>query len=205
MNTLESIAKRRSIRKFCDKEIDKSLLEKILAAGMLAPSAKNSQPWKYVVVTGSQKNEMIEALRKGLRNEKEGHGLFNKNPYIQPLLKGAEHTFEIMEEAAVTLFVINTENSVEIEHFPVMQTFEEKIAETVNIQSIGASIENILLAALEYGIGSLWIADIVFAYREISKWLNTDKEIIAAISLGYPDEDPPRRPRKEMAAVVEWK
>jgi nitroreductase len=205
MNTLETIAKRRSIRKFLDKEIDKNILESILAAGIMAPSAKNRQPWKFVVITKSKRLEMLDVIKNGFENEKAGRGLIKNLAEYQPFLATAEYSLKVMGMAPVTIFVINTDNSFESDHFPITQTFEEKISEMSNIQSIGASIENILLAALDYGIGSLWICDIFFAYREISKWLNTDKEIIAAISLGYPSQDPAPRPRKEMSEVVEWK
>jgi nitroreductase len=43
-----AISKRRSIRKFLTKNIDKDIIEKILKAGITAPSAKNIQSWKFI-------------------------------------------------------------------------------------------------------------------------------------------------------------
>jgi nitroreductase len=200
MNTLEAIAKRRSIRKFLDREIERDTLEKILKAGIMAPSAKNSQPWKFVVVDHNKKPEMIKTIKTGFENEKAGKGFLKDNDAIGFFIPSAEHTLKIMEEAPVTIFIINT-NDV----FENNPSIDKKFGEMANVQSIGAAIENMILAALDYGIGSLWICDIFFAYRELSEWLHTDNEIIAALSLGYPNEDPPPRPRKEMSAVVEWK
>lgn len=74
-----------------------------------------------------------------------------------------------------------------------------------NIQSISASIQNMLLAATEKGIGSLWICDIYFAYAELCEWLNEDGQLIAAVAFGYPNEFPKERPRKKMEDVVEWR
>jgi nitroreductase len=74
-----------------------------------------------------------------------------------------------------------------------------------NIQSIGAAIENMILAALEYGLGSLWICDIYFAYGELEEWLGADSQIIAAVSFGYPNERPAATPRKPVRLVTEWK
>ena len=48
---------------------------------------------------------------------------------------------------------------------------DERVAEICNVQSVAAAIENMLLAAQELGIGSLWICDVFFAYPEISAWL----------------------------------
>jgi nitroreductase len=51
METLEAIMTRRSVRKFTDEPVDEKTIEKILRAGMQAPSAHNEQPWHFVVVT----------------------------------------------------------------------------------------------------------------------------------------------------------
>jgi nitroreductase len=50
MDTFDAIHKRRSIRKFLDKPIGEGLVQKLLAAAMQAPSARNQQPWQFVVI-----------------------------------------------------------------------------------------------------------------------------------------------------------
>ena len=50
MDALETIMSRRSIRKYTDESISDELLEKLLRAGMVAPSANNEQPWHFIVV-----------------------------------------------------------------------------------------------------------------------------------------------------------
>lgn len=47
---LEAIRKRQSVRSYQDKEIPEEILQQILEAGRLAPSACNNQPWKFIVV-----------------------------------------------------------------------------------------------------------------------------------------------------------
>lgn len=51
MDTLEAIFSRRSIRKYTDKIIETELVEKIIKAGMYAPSAGNAQPWHFIILT----------------------------------------------------------------------------------------------------------------------------------------------------------
>jgi len=74
--------------------------------------------------------------------------------------------------------------------------------DVLDIQSIGAAIQNMLLAAQELGLGSLWICDVFIAYEELCHWLGETGELIAAVSFGYADESPPARPRKPMREVV---
>lgn len=53
-NVLENIATRVSVRTYLDKSVDDATIEKLLRAGMAAPSAMNKQPWHFVVVTDKQ-------------------------------------------------------------------------------------------------------------------------------------------------------
>ena len=50
MNTLDAIHTRRSIRRYLDKPVNEELVQKLLAAAMQAPSARNQQPWQFVVI-----------------------------------------------------------------------------------------------------------------------------------------------------------
>lgn len=47
---MKEILERRSIRKYQDKRVEKSKIEKLLRAAMQAPSAVNQQPWEFLVV-----------------------------------------------------------------------------------------------------------------------------------------------------------
>ncbi len=59
MNTIESIENRRSIRNFKTNKISKEIVEDILNCGRLAPSAKNRQPWYFVIVQDEMKNKQV--------------------------------------------------------------------------------------------------------------------------------------------------
>ncbi len=50
MDTLEAIFTRRSIRSFTDERVSEQDLYDLLRAGMQAPSARNEQPWHFVVI-----------------------------------------------------------------------------------------------------------------------------------------------------------
>lgn len=61
---MNSIFERVSIRKFTDKQIEPEKLEKILRAGMQAPSSGNQQPWEYYVVTDSEIKSRLAETHK---------------------------------------------------------------------------------------------------------------------------------------------
>ncbi len=197
MEVMAAINNRRSIRKYNNTTVSHDDIERIIVAGMQAPSAKNRQPWRFVVVADGAKADMIKAMNKGLERETRCPKLPDSARYIV----GARHTLTIMEQAPVTVFILNPLNKMS--HFPT--NMEERFYETANIQSVGACIQNMLLAAIDFGYGSLWNCDIFFAYDEISEWLDTNEQIIAAVSFGVSAEDPKARARNNFTAIVEWK
>ena len=56
------IFRRRSIRKFLDKPIEKEQIERILKAGMQAPSAHNNQRWEFIVITEQSKKDRVAKM-----------------------------------------------------------------------------------------------------------------------------------------------
>lgn len=66
---LEIIYSRRSIRKYTNEPVPHSIIEKIIDAGRVAPSAKNRQPWKYLVYSGEAKARLLSIMKKGIEME----------------------------------------------------------------------------------------------------------------------------------------
>jgi len=58
-NFLELVQKRQSVRKYSDKAVEKEKIETCLQAAMLAPSACNAQPWKYIVVDNPEIKDKV--------------------------------------------------------------------------------------------------------------------------------------------------
>jgi nitroreductase len=189
MNTLEAISARRSIRKFKNTPIADETLRAILQAAIQAPSGKNEQPWRFVVVREDKRAEMIRIMREGI-------------DYVETLgisPGSSRWTATVMEHAPVTIFVFNDGT----EHTPGKLMWDEP-GDVVDVQSIGAAIQNMLLAAQDLGLGTLWIGDVFYAYNELIAWLGETHQLVAAVAAGYPDESPAARPRKPLEEVVRW-
>lgn len=183
MDLKEAIKSRRSIRKFENRTIDNRIIEEILYYGSLAPSGKNRQPWRFVIIQEDAElkseiaNIMIKKAEDKVKNGENAGSIVS--------------TAKIIKEAPVFIAVFNTWNN--------------KIINS-NLQSIGACIENICLTATDMGIGSLWICDIDCAFAEIENLLGKqDISLVAGISLGYPLEEPTARPRYSISELSEWK
>jgi len=188
MNTLDAIAARRSIRRFKDTPLSDGALQTILNAAVQAPSGNNRQPWRFVVVREDKRADMVRVMRDGMaariaRGDDIG---------------SSERTATAMEQASVTIFVFNPEGT----HPDSARSPQQTRRDVFDIQSIGAAIQNMLLAAQDIGIGSLWIGHVYNAYEELCDWLGEDGQMMAAVSFGHPDESPDARPRKPVSEVT---
>lgn len=194
---MKEIFERRSIRKYQSRTIPFEILKKIIYAALKAPSAKNRQPWKFIVLTSEAKEKFVSIMRQGIEKEENTKSLLpNSGSYIA----GAKHTATIMSQASALIVICNPTGHSLYENL----TPEEKIYERADIQSIGAAIQNMLLEATALGIGTLWICDTYFAYYDLKNYFADKGEIIAAVALGYPAENPSERPRKSFEEVVEF-
>jgi len=169
--------------------VPRELVEKVLAAAILAPSAKNRQSWRFVVLEGAAREKLARLMVDGA-GKLEARG---------ETTGSCRNSARIVSQAPVTILVFNAA----YEHAGLI--FDHLTYNAPDIQSIGGMVQTMLLAAVDLGLGSLWICDILYAYPLIRDWLGCRLEMVTAVSLGYPDEAPPPRPRTPWQQITEWK
>jgi nitroreductase len=182
MEVGEAIRGRRSIRKYTDKPVPMELVRAVLEAGTWAPSAKNGQQWRFTVLSGKAKDELTRLFRAELEKLSAKIGMTNMGSSFS--------SCRIMEQAPVLVMVWNAN--------------ETKLLEASSLQSVAAAIQNMLLKAHSVGLGSLWICDIYYAVRALTKHLKKPWTLVAAVTLGWPSEAPAPRPRKTLDEVSEF-
>ncbi|PRX21689.1 nitroreductase [Orenia metallireducens] len=186
MNTLRAIIDRRSIRKFQNKNIPQDMIAQLLELAIKAPSGKNRQPWRFIVLRGQSKRELVKIMNQKVKLLKK-----------QNLSVGSsELSINAISEAPVVILVFNP--------FSKDEQNNNHNRLLMDTQSIGAAIQTMLLAAQDIGLATLWICDVFYSKREICSWLNRRDELIAAVAIGYANQSPFPRPRKDLSEVVEW-
>lgn len=186
MDIIKAIEDRRSIRKFQDKTIPKEIIEKILELATKAPSGKNRQPWRFVVLQNSKKDDLVNIMKYSLNQYKK---------QIKPT-GSFELSINSINEASAVILVFNA-----------FSNFEEDYNHhrlLTDIQSIGAAVQTLILAAQNFKLGTLWICDIFHCDKEICSWLKRKEELVAAVAIGYPNQSPYPRLRKPLEEIVEW-
>lgn len=188
MRVEKAIEKRRSIKLFKNKKVDDKKIEKILYCGTLAPSAKNRQPWKFVVITNKDKIFEIANLMTQKQTVEVENYIKNKLKVRNTIIL----TAEVMRRAPVLILIFKSNN-------PNWQT-----GDTI---SIGACIENMCLKAVEYGLAAVIIRDVFYSLNDICKsvnWNDEEYELSTALVIGYADEKPPIKPKKHYKDVTTW-
>lgn len=66
MEIMEAIRTRRSIRKYEDKPISEEMIRKMLKAAMMAPSAGNAQPWRFIVINERERLDAMKGIHPHL-------------------------------------------------------------------------------------------------------------------------------------------
>jgi nitroreductase len=157
---LNFLISRRSIRKFKPNPVPDELILKVLDVARYAPSARNSQPWVFIVV---------------------------KDPEIKKKLANVHVWAKPLENAPVGIVVAcNTEVS----------------PESYQVDCANATMQ-IMLAAHALGLGTVWLQTLRNV-SEIQEIVGLPKNYVpvAMLALGYPDERPSPKKRKELKEIV---
>lgn len=194
----DPIFTRRSIRKFSKRNVSLEQIDAMLNAARAAPSAKNRQPWRFIVFGGEPKSELESCMECGLLREEFEVPLLPKSGSG---LSDAKNTLRIIKEAPVLIVVVNTNGSSPF----VPVSGDERFTEICDTLSIGAAIQNMLLTAERLCLGTLWIANTCFAYTELTEFLQTKGQLVGAVAVGYAEEAPAARPRKTGDETFEYR
>lgn len=172
------ITQRQSVRKYTDQIIEKEKLTQCLEAARLAPSASNSQPWKFTMVTENQKVKEVAAA------------CFSDGKVI--------NKFALQVPAFV---VITLEKARLITRLAMMIKKKEW-----PLIDIGITATHFCLQAAELGLGTCMIGWFNDAKLRKALDIPKDKTIALVISVGYAPDDYPLRKkiRKSVDEVVSW-
>lgn len=188
MNTvIEAIKKRRSVRAYNARPISRDILNAVIEAGNEAPSAMNSQPWRFVVVEDSEaKRKLLGAALPQAKKFTEMVKEIYPVRYEAIKKRYAELPDPIYYSAPTIVFVIG--NGRYAGH------------------SCPLACENMMLAAHSLGLGSCWVGfgAMVLEDPEVRNLLELkeDESIFGPILLGYPKGETARPPKRE--PKVKW-
>ena len=185
MEVMQAIRERRSVRKYLPQPIPDEAIQTILEAARWAPSWANTQCWRLIIV---RDQETRAKLAETLRSRKPG---------------GKNSATDAVREAPVVI-VACAERGLS-----GCLTGEDKKGQPATEKGegwlmfdVGLAMQNATLAAHALGLGTVHIG--MFDTNEVIRILGIPDNIVVVelMVLGWPDEKPPTRPRKEISEFV---
>jgi len=220
MDIIEAIKTRKSIRDFKKDPVPQAVIREILEISCRTPSAMNTQPWEFTVITkdtlDSVKSAAVEKLQAGVKphSEHSVSGWPKESVYRNRQVELGKELFRIMD-----IKKDDADKRAEwmergFRYFNAPSTIiicvDRMLAEGTPIFDIGAVTQTICLTALHYGLGTC-IENQGVMYPEVLRELcniSDDKQIIIAIAIGYPNWDFPANQletsREPIDAVTTW-
>jgi nitroreductase len=187
MDVFEAIHHRRSHRMYKPDLPSKEVLQKVIDAGLWAPSGVNAQPWEITVMAGKVRDEFVALVSQATRfllPELQKMGVPEKGQEL--VMKFFKNLGGAPVVIAVTLFK-NPDPGINM----------------AILQSGAALFQNMLLAAEAEGLGTCWMTGANYLETEILKFLGKeDQQLLAITPIGYSAKEPPVVPRKERE--VRW-
>ena len=203
MEVSTAIMKRASIRRFKPAPVEKAKIVKVLEAGRRAPSWGNTQPWRFIVVQDKAKREELAKACGGQPTvgaapvvivccatiddfTRKGHGEALKS--LIPVGAMTEELMNIVLQSDVFAPYLRGEAVMAV-----------KAGEQLRI-----AIAYMTLEAVNQGLSTCWVGAIT--PKEVHKVMKLPDSIFvhSLLPLGYADEDPKPRPRKDVNKVVFW-
>jgi nitroreductase len=180
MEFKELVKARRSCRAFDSSEIPDDQIAAVLEAGQWAPSPLNMLPWEYIIVKDKGVQAQIikaaEAAKQAVIDS-DGPGWVNK--YSMAYLKGAPVFIVVVfdpSKGGLGVFFNQPHGA---------------------IQAVSACIQNVMLAAADQGLGTLWFTFFDPAKLQALLGIPEKFEVAGVIPIGKPAEEAKAPPRKE--------
>lgn len=174
----EIVSKRKSIRDYEDKPVEKEKVLQVLQAARLAPSACNKQPWRFVIVESPEAKNLV--LKEGFG------GAIVPNKWAK---------------TAPIIIVVCSQTDI------IFHNIAEKIqGVNYHLIDLGIACQNLVLKACDLGLGTCYIG--WFKGKAIKKVLGlpSSYKVECLITLGYPTKaEPISTQRKNIEEISLWK
>jgi len=177
------IEQRRSIRAFRPDPVDRRLLDDLVQAACLAPAPHHSRPWRFVVIDGEAgKQALADGMGAQWRSDLAGDGV--ETARIDELVT-ASHV-KLTTAPALVLGCLTWDG---LDRYP--DETRQRAEWGMALLSLGAAVENLMLAAADAGLASCWVAAPIFCAEAARDALALPAEWLphALVLVGHPDPE----------------
>lgn len=192
---LEQFRNRRSIRAFTDEPVPEALIDDIIEAGRLAPSAANLQHLRVMRVTAEADRQAIASAAYGIGALASAQAMLVCMANLSAAELLGERIAELQEVGALEPLDLSVLES------GAGRPFELELGEDVALVDTGIGMAHLELQAASAGLGTCWAHHVDTQQIADHFDVPANLRIVAVLALGWPAEDPAPRPR---IRSIEW-
>ncbi|HEY9060557.1 MAG TPA: nitroreductase family protein [Pseudobacteroides sp.] len=198
---------RRSIRKFKDMDVPQEDIEYFINAAVSAPSGCNSQCWRFVAI---RDKNVLGKIEKAVISKVESILKIRESDLPKNYMDSKRKMVSFFTKAPVVIAVFMTE----VQYYdPIFITALKengyndesimKLFANYDLLSIGAAVQNLLLAVHEKGYGACWMNEPAICGGEINEILGVPEKdkFISLIPIGVPSYNPRSKEMKNIDEV----
>jgi len=192
------IRKRRSIRRYQPNPIGRAIIERLLLAATLAPSAHNRQPWRFAVLDERRaKERLANAMGERLREDRMADG-----DDQQAVEADVARSYARITEAP--LIIVVCANIRDMDQYPDQR--RRQAEHLMAVQSTAMAAQNLLLAAEHEGLGACVMCAPLFCPEVVAEVLTLPSawQPQMLITVGQRGNDGKIRPRLPLHEIVAW-
>jgi coenzyme F420-0:L-glutamate ligase/coenzyme F420-1:gamma-L-glutamate ligase len=181
MDVSEAITGRRSVRRFARRDVPSDLLRRLIAAACAAPAPHHSHPWRFVEIGPGSRTRLAEAMAAAWRADLEA----DRQPSRAVERSLARSRRQLTEAPLLLLACLEQEGA---RRWPDGR--RRRAERDMYVQSLGAALQNLLLAAHARGLAGYLRGAPLFCQRAVAKALGLPSRWQPAflVLLGYPAE-----------------
>jgi len=195
MELNEVFQARRSIRKFKDQDVPQNVLDEMLESVRLAPSAGNAQGHVFGIVRDQERKEMLARAAGDQMWIASAPIIFACCAYL---------SWDIAEQAEDDFGLIVNKLRFNNDFLDYLCRYPDKKARTTLFENATPLIpaEHIFLTAVSHGLSACFIGYLDIPKANEILQLPDDLTVLYLLPVGYPDETPKVKKRKEYSELV---
>ena len=198
LGSTDVLTARRTVREFTAAPVPRPAVNRAIAAAITAPAPHHSQPWRFVIVESEPaRTRLLDDMRTAWQAD------LTRDAFTPEQIARRVRRGDVLRRAPLLIVPCLVADAAH--EYPDSRRNASERA--MFLVSMGAAVENLLVALAVDGLGSCWVSSTLFCRDAAAGALGlpAEWEPMGTIGVGYPAAPAPARPDREPGQFTLWR